>query len=132
MFGDAGHGVIMACFGLWMVFRERHLAKKAEGNEVSELWPSESCHHHHPMFKRIYCDVYLKRFILQIYSIFLGGRYIIALMGIFSIYSGLIYNDAFSKSMNFFNTGWKVIYEYVIPLQQYAYSRLFICDHLIS
>ncbi|XP_013184612.2 V-type proton ATPase 116 kDa subunit a 1 [Amyelois transitella] len=79
MFGDVGHGLIMAAFASILVIKEKSLARKKIDNEI--------------------------------WNIFFGGRYIILLMGIFSIYTGLIYNDMFSKSLNLFGSSWRNVYD---------------------
>ena len=76
MFGDAGHGLIMLAFGLWMCIKEKQL----ESRKIdSEIW-----------------------------KIFFAGRYLITIMSFFSIYTGLIYNDVFSKSLNIFGSSFRV------------------------
>ena len=72
--GDAGHGVILLAFALFLAVKEDSLAKMGSTNEI--------------------------------FNIFFGGRYIITMMGVFSIYTGLIYNDIFSKSFNIFGSHW--------------------------
>lgn len=73
MFGDIGHGAMMAAFAAWMVLAERRLASRK---------------------------------LDEIFEIIFGGRYIILLMGLFSIFTGFIYNDIFSRSLSIFPSAW--------------------------
>ncbi|XP_075240603.1 V-type proton ATPase 116 kDa subunit a 1-like isoform X3 [Convolutriloba macropyga] len=76
MFGDCGHGLIMALFAGLLIWKEKQIIAAKSKNEI--------------------------------FSMFFGGRYVIFLMGLFSVYTGLLYNDLFSKSMNIFGSQWGI------------------------
>ncbi|KAL8283216.1 hypothetical protein RQP46_005994 [Phenoliferia psychrophenolica] len=68
MFGDIGHGILMAAAAFSLILMEKKLGKKGTGSEI--------------------------------FDTFYFGRYIIFLMGLFAIFTGFIYNDIFSLSLN--------------------------------
>ncbi|KAF8898227.1 V-type ATPase, V0 complex, 116kDa subunit family [Gymnopilus junonius] len=73
MFGDIGHGTIIAVAALYMILAERKLAKVDLGEIIGQ---------------------------------FFFGRYIILLMGLFSIYTGFMYNDIFSQTLHIWHSAW--------------------------
>lgn len=54
----------------------------------------------------IYWEKSLKKVRDELFSMAFYGRYIMLMMGIFSMYTGLIYNDVFSKSLSIFPSAW--------------------------
>ncbi|XP_048004326.1 V-type proton ATPase 116 kDa subunit a 1-like [Leguminivora glycinivorella] len=57
----------------------------------------------------------------EIWNIFFGGRYIMLLMSCFSMYSGFVYNDCFSKSLRLFTPGWRVPHTYAQLAEQESF-----------
>ncbi|XP_060657179.1 V-type proton ATPase 116 kDa subunit a 4 [Drosophila nasuta] len=82
MFGDLGHGLILIFFASFLIFREKRI------EESARIAQSEN----------------------EILNILFAGRYIILLMGIFSVYVGFIYNDVLAMPMNIFGSSWSCVY----------------------
>ena len=67
MFGDLGHGFLLTCAAIAMIYWEKPLQKRKND---------------------------------ELFAMAFYGRYIMLMMGVFSMYTGLIYNDIFSKSLS--------------------------------
>ena len=74
MFGDFGHGTLMAMAAAAMIYWEKPLSRSKQD---------------------------------ELFAMAFYGRYIMLMMGIFSMYTGLVYNDVFSKGFTPFPSAWE-------------------------
>jgi V-type H+-transporting ATPase subunit a len=74
MFGDFGHGCLMALAAAAMIYWEKPLLRSKQD---------------------------------ELFAMAFYGRYIMLMMGIFSMYTGLVYNDVFSKAFTPFASAWE-------------------------
>lgn len=95
MFGDLGHGLIIALVGAWMCLGEAKLR---------------------PMFRS------------ELLGMIFGGRYAILLMGLFSMFTGLLYNDIFSRYIPLFPSAFRFNDKGIGYIPNPAYSYPFGLD----
>jgi len=92
MFGDLGHGFLVTLTAIGMILFEKKIQKVDIGEMIGTFF--------------LYVKFRLLAFLHTNVGCFSSGRYIILLMGMFSMFTGLIYNDIFSKSMHIWHSGW--------------------------
>lgn len=78
MFGDLGHGIILTIFAIMLILEEDKITT------MNRIAKNEN----------------------EIVSILFAGRYIILMMGLFSMYVGFIYNDIMGFPFNIFGSSW--------------------------
>lgn len=97
MFGDWGHGICLFLATLYFIMRERKFSGQVTASCLLILSYKLT-----PLaigFILLVCEL---QKLGDITEMIFGGRYVIMMMAVFSIYTGLIYNEFFSVPFELF------------------------------
>ncbi|KAG7010601.1 V-type proton ATPase subunit a1 [Cucurbita argyrosperma subsp. argyrosperma] len=104
MFGDWGHGICLLLGALFLIARESKLNNQKRekneeiGHEEKDKWIFDQCIASDSNLINLLTKQKLGSFMEMLF----GGRYVLLLMSLFSIYCGLIYNEFFSVPYHIF------------------------------
>ncbi|KAG4945315.1 hypothetical protein JHK87_041322 [Glycine soja] len=96
MFGDWGHGICLLLGALVLIARQNKLSTQSTTLSFTPLKQKE----HYSIISLLFQCEYQK--LGSFMEMLFGGRYVLLLMALFSIYCGLIYNEFFSVPFHIF------------------------------
>jgi len=111
MYGDMGHGFVLFLFALFLVVTEHRAEARSTSDalKVGRVVLLTFCLVDHIAmldqgFRRIHAENASSLFFVVLWQSMYPARYMLLLMGIFAMYSGLIYNEWFCLPINLFGS----------------------------
>ena len=107
MFGDVGHGALLTMLAVFFIANEEKVLQPQRPTPlqpVHRYHPSHCSHFHCPPSP----TQMLKMKLDDIVGMAFGGRYVLLLNGLFAIYVGFLYNEAFSVPLGLYTSTWTV------------------------
>ena len=108
MYGDIGHGGILAVGAIALCAGEKKLEQKRRRGQMGDALQMVSGQHSSrpaPSSPVCVLTFFLLSSCVFVSSQVFVGRYVLLLMSLFSIYAGCVYNDLFSVSVHAFRSG---------------------------
>ena len=102
-YGDAGHATLLFIFSAALVIWEKRLARQKLNELVGMAFAGRCVTMRRWLAPRSVAYVY----VCVCSGVFALRRYMLLLMGFFSIYCGIVYNDMFSLPLQLFESRWE-------------------------